>query len=300
MTVTPKMAEDWLKAAGKNRNMKPSRVALYSQMVKRDEWYATCQGIGFDTRGRLIDGQHRLTAIIVADKPALLLVVRGLDPASQMVLDQPAVRQAYEQIKIARGIDVTPRHIAIAKVMMTSVRDSDAQRVARSDTLILERYYMEWHEGINYVCHAFDNVGHTIPRVTIAPVQGPLARAYYTHQKEHEMIDEFAEILVSGFTSREQASAAIALRNWLIGSSKSARRFVSRMETYKKTELALKAFYEKQTMRKVPTTPLETELFPLPNEKPIHRDLSSPLTAAKATVSTFTKPASRRKAAATV
>lgn len=63
MGVTPKMARDWLKSNGGNRQLRPSVVEKLHSSYERGEWKVTHQGIAFAASGRLLDGQHRLTFI---------------------------------------------------------------------------------------------------------------------------------------------------------------------------------------------------------------------------------------------
>lgn len=76
--VTPTQAEEWMKRNTKNRNLKPGYVSFYAEEIKTGNWMANGQTVIFGRDGVLIDGQHRLAAIIQADQPAPLLVVRGI------------------------------------------------------------------------------------------------------------------------------------------------------------------------------------------------------------------------------
>jgi len=66
-TVTPKKAAEWLEANTANRPISTSVVRGFAEAMRRGEWVVTHQGIAFDVNGVLIDGQHRLAAIVEAD-----------------------------------------------------------------------------------------------------------------------------------------------------------------------------------------------------------------------------------------
>jgi hypothetical protein len=67
--ITPKLATEWLKQNTNNiRAILPSKVDLYAGMMSRDKWTLTHQGIAFDELDNLIDGQHRLKAIVKSTK----------------------------------------------------------------------------------------------------------------------------------------------------------------------------------------------------------------------------------------
>jgi hypothetical protein len=62
-------------------------------------WNITSATIGFDTDGRLIDGQHRLTALArVNDAQYIMAVITGLPSAAQRLIDRGRARTHGEQL----------------------------------------------------------------------------------------------------------------------------------------------------------------------------------------------------------
>lgn len=98
--VGPAKAEEWLAANTHNRDLRPHRVMSFAGMIYRGEWQVTTDGIGFDTTGVLLNGQHRLTAIVVADLEVPIVVVRGLLPSAQAVTDQNLTRTLGDTLKL--------------------------------------------------------------------------------------------------------------------------------------------------------------------------------------------------------
>lgn len=91
--VTPEMAQRWLaKNDAHNRNVTWSRVHSYAGDIADDNWQLTHQGICFDAEDTLIDGQHRLHAIVEADKPILMLVFKDLRGGIGDTMDRGIVR----------------------------------------------------------------------------------------------------------------------------------------------------------------------------------------------------------------
>lgn len=71
--VTPAMATKWLEEGNThNRKVRDSVVMRYAADMKAGRWKQTHQGIAFNGDGTLLDGQHRLFAIIEADTEVLL------------------------------------------------------------------------------------------------------------------------------------------------------------------------------------------------------------------------------------
>lgn len=56
--------------------------------------------VGFDSTGRLVNGQHRLSAVVRAETPARFLVATGLDPSVFAVLDGGKVRNGADVLHI--------------------------------------------------------------------------------------------------------------------------------------------------------------------------------------------------------
>lgn len=98
ITVTPKMANEWLKRNEHNRNKKPKQLAKITRSMDLGEFRFAGDPIRFDKRERLIDGQHRLTAIVRSGESQPLLVMFGFDEEIQMHVDQNSVRQAGDQV----------------------------------------------------------------------------------------------------------------------------------------------------------------------------------------------------------
>lgn len=85
--VTPAIAVDWLETNTSNRRLNAYRVLRWTGAIERGEWKVNTDAIGFDSDGVLVNGQHRLRAVINAGIAVEMLVVRGLEPAVMKTLD---------------------------------------------------------------------------------------------------------------------------------------------------------------------------------------------------------------------
>jgi hypothetical protein len=98
--VTPKKAAEWLDANTTNRPISKSVVRGFAEAMSRGDWVVTHQGIAFDTDGVLIDGQHRLAAIVEADVPIELTVFTEVATDTFDVLDTGKRRNAADALAI--------------------------------------------------------------------------------------------------------------------------------------------------------------------------------------------------------
>jgi len=85
--ITPEIARAYLTKNIDNRNKRGWWASGIASMIKRGEWIPTHQGVAFAESGKLIDGQHRLEAVVEADIPVEMLVVTGVRDDAYKVLD---------------------------------------------------------------------------------------------------------------------------------------------------------------------------------------------------------------------
>lgn len=99
-TITPAMAQQLLASNSGNRRLKKSHVSFFEEQIKRGQMQLTHQGIAISESGRLLDGQHRLTAIVNTGIEVPLMVASGLPDSSFMVLDTGVARTAGDVLSI--------------------------------------------------------------------------------------------------------------------------------------------------------------------------------------------------------
>lgn len=111
-TITPAIAAAFLESNTGNRVLRPGTVKTWLQIYRRGEYVTTHQGIAFDTDGRLIDGQHRLTAIrqMPEDFCVRMLVARDCDSQSYLCIDQGLYRTAADVLGEDRRLTGVARH----------------------------------------------------------------------------------------------------------------------------------------------------------------------------------------------
>jgi hypothetical protein len=83
------------------RHLNPLHVHRLASQIKSGHWLLTHQAIALDTSGRLIDGQHRIAAIVEANRAVDVVVARDVDPATFHVIDTGRPRNAGNTLQIA-------------------------------------------------------------------------------------------------------------------------------------------------------------------------------------------------------
>ena len=77
-TVTPKKASKWLQQNERNRPCSIHRAKVYAQAIKDGVWKLNGETIKFNCNGDLIDGQHRLHAVVMAGQAVESYILTGL------------------------------------------------------------------------------------------------------------------------------------------------------------------------------------------------------------------------------
>lgn len=87
-TITPAKAVEYLRTSRGNRPISKTAVKSYCDSMKRGKWMLNGVPIIFDDEGHLMDGHHRLNAIIQAGFPVQTWVCRGVSPEAFTTIDQ--------------------------------------------------------------------------------------------------------------------------------------------------------------------------------------------------------------------
>ena len=94
--IDPAKAQELLYNNAVNRKIRPRTVESYAEDMRQGLWRETGEAIKVSRTGQLLDGQHRLSAIIEADLSQELMVVTGLPDDAQQLMDQGAVRSTTD------------------------------------------------------------------------------------------------------------------------------------------------------------------------------------------------------------
>ncbi len=101
MIISPLIATQWLQNNTKNRPMDEKRVKQYASDITRNSWKKNGETIKLSEDGRLIDGQHRLAAIVRANKSIETFVVMGLEEEVFDTIDTGRARNKSDVLAIS-------------------------------------------------------------------------------------------------------------------------------------------------------------------------------------------------------
>lgn len=234
ITVTPELAKEMLARNEGNRVKRANHVGALAQAIKNGDWVETGDTIKFDTTGRLLDGQHRLSAIIQADKPVVADVVFGVPPEAFDRIDTGMTR-THSQILAMVGIKDGPLLTSATRILLALKKGlSHAGSVSASKHEVVE--FIKANPDLIAAARIADRVRKAIGR--IASPGGMTAAAYLINKRVGSDINPFIEQLCTG-VGLSADSPILALRNRFIRSGTKTRNKLDGVEA---TALVIKAF----------------------------------------------------------
>jgi hypothetical protein len=149
--ITPTIAATMLAANTKNRNLRGRLVEVYAKDMAKGAWQFTGESIKFAEDGSLLDGQHRLAAVVQSGCTVRLLVVRGLPAETQEVMDTGTKRTPSDALRL-RGENNAVIMSSVAKMILSEggkirVRPSTSDLIA----VVEEDATLRWviNNGLN-------------------------------------------------------------------------------------------------------------------------------------------------------
>jgi hypothetical protein len=153
--MTPELAKRWLTNNFRNRSIREDVVNAYARDMLSGRWVYTHQGIAFNDRDELIDGQHRLHAVIVANVEVRMMVTFGLPPkieghemTTMDAVDRGATRSVADQLKIQHGL----KHGSLIAMICNSIAPiCSTERTRRSSVGQTLEIYRAFEHPIHFV-----------------------------------------------------------------------------------------------------------------------------------------------------
>lgn len=116
--ITPEMAAQYLAKNVINRKISQGHVDNIASRIAGGDWELNGDTIRFDENDNLIDGQHRLSAIIKAQRAVTTFVARGFGSDAFQTIDEGKPRGGADVLSIVH--DKHPRELAAALRLVDS------------------------------------------------------------------------------------------------------------------------------------------------------------------------------------
>jgi hypothetical protein len=103
--VTPEMAQIFLKYNTKNRKISNAVNLRYAQAMHAGHWKFNGEPIVFSDKGRLLDGQNRLKAVVRSGVTVPMMVIYGIEEETFRTMDQGSKRTTGQILQILNHKD---------------------------------------------------------------------------------------------------------------------------------------------------------------------------------------------------
>lgn len=260
---TPAMASNVLESHNpRNRNVSESTVQAYANDMKNGRWLVTHQGLAFDENEDLIDGQHRLWAVIFANVTVEFQVTRGI-PVQEVrngvvlkpmdVIDSGRVRTTGQKMTLAHGIK-NGNQVAAAVRGIVGILDPTLRfkKMSTSNSLFI---YEQYGKDIEAILEVLDS------RKRVSHITGPMALYHAAEPaKSVELCQQIS-------TLENLSSGARAWLKFLEGKHKS----VDMSASIRAAGIFIKAFHEGRDIKNLVDSDIGlkflNQFFPSLNDK---------------------------------
>ena len=99
--LTPEIALNWLKRNSHNRSFSRDSARLLAAEMDHGYWRENGEAVIFDTNGILIDGQHRLQAVLNSGHEYLVPAITGIQPLVRPTVDTGKKRSGAQNLQMA-------------------------------------------------------------------------------------------------------------------------------------------------------------------------------------------------------
>lgn len=228
VTVTPELALMLLNHMVSNRKVSSKKVSRIKNDIREGRWYNSNILVTRSSDGRLIDGQHRLTAVYELGVTLKMNFMLGEADEAVSAIDSPGTNRTLSQISDIAGLGFTTNQLSAVRGLFLHTPGL-GQSVARSlsDQQIFE-LAEELREGLDLLQASWDRVKTRGYRVTRQQVNTAILQMFYVEYSgervnDPKRLEEFLTIIncpyktpqeMSMVQSIEAPEAAMLFRTW--------------------------------------------------------------------------------------
>jgi hypothetical protein len=217
MKITPKLAEQFLSKNCNNRPVSKANIKYLVKQINAGNWMFDGASIKIDKYGNLIDGQHRLEAIIKSGKSLVLLVLNGFNSSVFTVLDTGRKRTGSDVLSINGAENAT---VVASSIRLINQFEKGSYGEGGSISRTLSNQEIVDFLDKNPKILESSKFGASLYKKSNGVITASLVSTFHflLSQKSEEQALDFLTKLCLG-TKLENDSPITALRNKLIKSS---------------------------------------------------------------------------------
>jgi hypothetical protein len=240
--ITPAMATAFLGRNTHNRNLRSTTVAAYARDMKAGAWTRHHQGIAFDVTGTLMDGQHRLAALVEAQVTLPMLVTTGLPvqgaggQTTQDTVDRGAGRSVADALALShdmKNANVTVSAAVSLLMLAGGPEVCGCKAICKTSVALVLHVMDHWKAGVTYAVQNRSSMAG----IRAAAVLGAVA---FVHRRFPDETVKFYTRLVTG-ENLSGTSPILLLRNHLMAEPNWCSRG-SRLQKLESAEVIVQVF----------------------------------------------------------
>ena len=188
VAITPAIAKEMLETSPGNRKLSQAAVLAYAEAMRRGQWHQNGNVLKFDKEGRLRDGHHRLSAVILASRTVVMDVAIGIEESALYSIDCGRVRRLSDFLRMfgeGKNADLRAAYLNQSVQLMTGsivpIRTIDEY----------EKWMVPFGVGVEWALRDLGGYRH----MTNAPIAGALA---FAHKTDPDGVALFAEQVCTG------------------------------------------------------------------------------------------------------
>lgn len=259
VSVTPEVAAQWLELNTGNRPVTKPQTAAYARDMQGGNWRDHGgDPIQIGSNGVLLNGQHRLHAVIASGATVDMFAIFGADPSAVLAIDRGKSRSHRDTFVLSTGEHVSKLFFPIAMSAIGGISSTTTKTKPTSTEM--ESFVSMHRKALDF---ADDLMSDARRGVRKGSVGGVFARAYY--HLPHDKIETFADVLVTGVATHSSHKIIVTLRDWLTSPKGLHSVRGKSYSVYRKTARALIAFTTGENIRTL--YEITVEPFPFPGKK---------------------------------
>jgi hypothetical protein len=242
--VDSDVARDWLRLNVKNRRIRKTLVAYLRRQIETNEWqFNHPQPIVFSDAGRLIDGQHRLTAIAEAEiyngSSVKMRVETGADDKIREYMDTGITRTLDDRVEL--DSDLVFNKFVSQVISIDMMLGNNASKHGKATPEDAREFFEIHQKALRLV---YDR--HRREKGTGQVAVSLAAMEYF--EKDPEKADEFYSDI---FIAAGNVQQSQMLRDYLLRTVNALGGYSVRKEVYSKAVGCMKAHMESRHVAKV-------------------------------------------------
>ncbi len=208
ITLTPKMAKEWLLSNTKNRPLRKATVTRYANEINKGNWVYNGESIKISSSNVIIDGQHRLHAVVLSGKSIDIELLTELSDDVFCTIDQGKTRTNSDNFALKEVENYTAVASAINAFYCLNIKTPKSVNSSRLSKKETYEYYIKHKRVLNHK-------GFKRRYIGAPPKYVNACYSYLLQFNDEHIVDDFFEELFSGKFKGEFGQVSL-LREWFI------------------------------------------------------------------------------------